>query len=288
MGARVPESGIRAVGRRLAVAGVLVCLFAIVAPSVVAPFAWAQTDPPSTDTTPATDPPPTDTTPVTDPTTLPPDTTPVTDPTTLPPDTTPVTEPPSTDPPSTEPPSTEPPSTDPPTTNAPTTKPPNTTPPTTFAPAPQTSSGPKSVPAAPVIFTGVATPVVPLNLFVLAVARARKAAQQKASALSSASIPAGIAAPSTSPATTGATTPVANPTVAPGTDPPVQVAGKDVTRESAAERALAAQGVSSGGSGVSGVVLIGAIAVLPIIGAIVLGGFGDTRRWFRRRLSRQY
>jgi hypothetical protein len=271
------------------VAGVLVCLFAIVAPTIVAPFAWAQTDPPSTDTTPVTDPPPTDTTPVTDPTTLPPDTTPVTDPTTLPPDTTPVTEPPSTDPPSTEPPSTEPPSTDPPTTNAPTTRPPSTTPPTTvFVPAPQTSSGPKSVPAAPVIFTGVATPVVPLNLFVLAVARARKTAQQKASALSSASIPAGIAAPTSSPATTGATAPVANPTVAPGTDPPVQVAGKDVSRESAAERALAAQGISSGGSGVSDVVLIGAIAVLPIIGAIVLGGFGDTRRWFRRRLSRQY
>ena len=35
-------------------------------------------------------------------------------------------------------------------------------------------------------------------------------------------------------------------------------------------------------------VLIGLAGILPIAGAIVFGGFGDGRRWFRRIANRRY
>jgi hypothetical protein len=97
--------------------------------------------------------------------------------------------------------------------------------------------------------------------------------------------PAGTVAPAGN-----ATAPAADPGSPPGTDPPIVVGGVVVTHnnKSAAERALEKKGLSTSGSGTGNVLLIGAVAVLPIIGAIALGGFGDTRRRFRRLAGHKY
>ncbi|HZP27919.1 MAG TPA: hypothetical protein VFC99_03115 [Acidimicrobiia bacterium] len=85
------------------------------------------------------------------------------------------------------------------------------------------------------------------------------------------------------PATAAATVPVANPAASPATDPEVRVAGKEATRKAVAQRLLDTSG-SSGDSIWPTVALIGAVAVLPIVGAFALGS-GDIRKWFRRSES---
>jgi hypothetical protein len=77
-----------------------------------------------------------------------------------------------------------------------------------------------------------------------------------------------------------AVTPVANPASPPGSDPLVEVAGREVTRSEAVQRLL-----GSGGSGndstLPTAIMIGAVALLPIVGALALGGFGKVKRLFR-------
>jgi hypothetical protein len=88
---------------------------------------------------------------------------------------------------------------------------------------------------------------------------------------------AGATATTASPTTAAA----ADPAQPPATDPLVKVAGKEVSRQATSAQLIAA-GPDSGGndSTLTTVLLIGAVAVLPIVGAVALTG-RDGGKWLR-------
>src|SRR6185312_3276599 len=92
----------------------------------------------------------------------------------------------------------------------------------------------------------------------------------------------GTVATSPPPTAAATTAPAANPAAAPATDPVVRVAGENVTRKATTQRLLTADPASDHSSWFGTALLIGAVAVLPIVGAIALGGTGSDCRWFRR------
>jgi hypothetical protein len=80
---------------------------------------------------------------------------------------------------------------------------------------------------------------------------------------------------------------IENPAAQPASDPLVEVAGRDAVRGDASTRLPLPKGLTGSDSGISDVVLIGFAAVLPIVAAIVLGGFSDTRRRLQRLVHRE-
>jgi hypothetical protein len=175
-----------------------------------------------------------------------------TDPTPTTVDTTPVKRPPVTDPS---------PVTSPPATTPPATKPPVFIPPA--APSPPGQNVSPFVPSGGATLGRTTTTTKPKN--------SNQTQQQPA--VVTPGEPATSAAP-----TTGA---AVDPSQTAGTDPLVHVAGEHVSRQDTAQELLAGGSGSSGDSTLTTVLLIGAVAVLPIVGAIALGA-GDSRRWFRR------
>jgi hypothetical protein len=174
--------------------------------------------------------------------------------------------PPVTDTVGKRPPVTDPtPVTSPPQTSPPATKPPVFAPPP--APAPPRQSVIPFVPSGGATLGRTTTTTKPKN---------SQPTQQQ---------PAVVApgAPATVPATAAPTTAAADPSQSPATDPLVQVAGEHVSRQDTAQQLLAGgSGSGSGGnSTLTTVLLVGAVAILPIVGAFALGA-GDSRKWFRR------
>ena len=62
----------------------------------------------------------------------------------------------------------------------------------------------------------------------------------------------------------------------------MRVAGREVSRKATTQRLITTDPTSGGNSWLGTALLIGAVAVLPIVGAIALGGNSFDRRWFRR------
>jgi hypothetical protein len=80
---------------------------------------------------------------------------------------------------------------------------------------------------------------------------------------------------------------IENPASQPASDPLVEVAGRDAVRGDTPTKLPLPKGLASSDSGISDGVLVGLAAVLPIVAAIVFGGFSDTRRRIQRLVHRE-